>query len=70
MMLGGPTRRAAAFNALSRMCLRAAELKLIDPKINLRVSRDTPEEYTAGNRATREGSDSRSTAETTRSYPD
>ena len=43
-MLGGVTRDGKpAFNALSRLCLRACgELKLVDPKINLRVDRTTP----------------------------
>jgi len=43
-MLGGVDRTGQdAFNALSRLCLKAScELKVIDPKINLRVSRDTP----------------------------
>ncbi|MGI5878740.1 MAG: pyruvate formate lyase family protein [Christensenellales bacterium] len=58
MMLGGTDAAGrCAFNALSRMCLRASlELKLIDPKINLRVSRDTPDEiYRLGTELTREG---------------
>ena len=34
-----------SYNILSEMCLKASlELKLIDPKINLRVSRSTPPE--------------------------
>ena len=44
VMLGGVTRDGApAFNGLSRLCLRACgELRLVDPKINLRVDRSTP----------------------------
>ena len=45
------------FNLLSKMCLRASrELKLIDPKINLRVGKATPAEvYRLGTELTREG---------------
>lgn len=44
MVLGGiDTEGNEVFNLLSELCLLASEeLKLIDPKINLRVSRDTP----------------------------
>ena len=44
LMLGGVDKSGKdAFNALSRLCLKAAcELKVIDPKINLRVSKTTP----------------------------
>jgi formate C-acetyltransferase len=44
LMLGGVDRSGReAFNALSRLCLKAScELKVIDPKINLRVSSATP----------------------------
>ena len=44
MMLGGKTANGETVNnALTEMCMRACgELKLIDPKINLRVSKDTP----------------------------
>jgi formate C-acetyltransferase len=44
VMLGGVTRDGKpAFNALSRLCLKACgELKLVDPKINLRVDKTTP----------------------------
>ncbi len=44
MMLGGCTRDGQnAVNALTTLCLKAScELKLIDPKINLRVTADTP----------------------------
>lgn len=58
VMLGGVTRDGAdAFNALSRLCLKACgELKLVDPKINLRVSGSTPKEiYEAGTELTAKG---------------
>ena len=58
VMLGGVTREGQpAFNDLSRLCLKACgELKLVDPKINLRVSRSTPlEVYEAGTELTKEG---------------
>ena len=44
VMLGGVTRDGKpAFNDLSRLCLKACgELKLVDPKINLRVDKSTP----------------------------
>jgi len=44
LMLGGVDKAGKnAFNALSRLCLKAScELKVIDPKINLRVSSATP----------------------------
>ncbi len=44
IVLGGMTPDGKdGFNLLSEMCLKAsAELMLIDPKINLRVSKDTP----------------------------
>ena len=44
VMLGGKKRDGSdAFNMLSRLCLKACgELKLVDPKINLRVDRNTP----------------------------
>jgi len=44
LMLGGITREGTdAINLLSFLCLRASrELKLIDPKINLRVNKNTP----------------------------
>ena len=46
VMLGGVTRDGKpAYNALSGLCLKACgELKLVDPKINLRVDRTTPME--------------------------
>ena len=58
VMLGGLTRDGApAFNALSRLCLKACgELKLVDPKINLRVDRNTPVEiYRLGTELTAKG---------------
>lgn len=44
MVLGGCDREGNdAFNSLSEICLKAAEeLDLIDPKINLRVNKNTP----------------------------
>lgn len=44
MVLGGMTPQGGdGFNLLSEMCLKACQdLKLIDPKINLRVSSQTP----------------------------
>jgi len=45
MMLGGtdPNTGTEIYNKLTEMCLRASgELKLIDPKINLRVTKNTP----------------------------
>ena len=58
VMLGGVTRDGTpAFNALSRLCLRACgELKLVDPKINLRVDGNTPlEVYKLGTELTAKG---------------
>ena len=58
VMLGGVTRDGrAAFNALSRLCLKACgELKLVDPKINLRVDKTTPlETYELGTELTAKG---------------
>ncbi len=58
MMLGGCDEFGNdAYNILSEMCLRAScELKLIDPKINLRVSKDTPyERYVEGTHLTKAG---------------
>ena len=58
VMLGGVTRDGApAFNALSRLCLKACgELKLVDPKINLRVDKTTPAEtYRLGTELTAKG---------------
>ena len=58
MMLGGVTPAGEdAYNELTRMCLQAScRLLLIDPKINLRVSKDTPmEHYIEGTRLTKAG---------------
>ena len=58
VMLGGVTRDGKpAFNELSRLCLRACgELKLVDPKINLRVDKTTPLEiYELGTELTAKG---------------
>ena len=58
VMLGGVTRDGKpAFNDLSRLCLKACgELKLVDPKINLRVDKTTPLEiYELGTELTKEG---------------
>ncbi len=58
VVLGGLTPEGKdGFNRLSEMCLRASrELKLIDPKINVRVgSRTPPEVYELGTELTREG---------------
>ena len=58
VMLGGVTRDGRpAFNALSRLCLKACgELKLVDPKINLRVDKTTPLEiYEEGTQLTAKG---------------
>ena len=58
VMLGGVTRDGApAFNDLSRLCLKACgELKLVDPKINLRVDKTTPiETYRLGTELTAKG---------------
>ena len=45
------------FNEVSRICLEASyELELIDPKINLRVDAETPEEiFTLGSKLTQRG---------------
>lgn len=58
MVLGGCDKDGnGAFNELSAICLKASlELKLIDPKINLRVDRNTPEEiYRLGTELTKQG---------------
>ena len=58
MMLGGMDRDGKdAFNDLSRLCLKAScELAVIDPKINLRVTSNTPMEVLeAGTELTRQG---------------
>ncbi len=58
MMLGGMTPEGKeGFNLLSEMCLKASmELCLIDPKINLRVSKHTPlSVFELGTRLTEKG---------------
>ena len=59
IVLGGVTKDGSenGFNFLSEMALKASgELQLIDPKINLRVSRDTPPEiYEMGTELTKLG---------------
>lgn len=58
MVLGGCLKDGSdAFNELSEICLQASEdLKIIDPKINLRVSSRTPlARYERGTRLTRQG---------------
>ena len=58
LMLGGVDRNGKdAFNDLSRLCLKAScELAVIDPKINLRVTSNTPlEVLEAGTELTRQG---------------
>lgn len=58
LVLGGVDENGAeAFNLLSEMCLKASlELKLIDPKINLRITKNTPIEiYDLGTELTKQG---------------
>lgn len=58
MVLGGVTREGKpAFNLLSKLCLQASrENLMIDPKINLRVSSETPDEiYELGTELTKVG---------------
>lgn len=58
MVLGGRSITGEyMFNDLSEMCLEASyELRLIDPKINIRVDKDTPEYiYEMGSRLTKIG---------------
>ena len=57
MMLGGRTAHGSGFNMLSEMCLEASRrLMLIDPKINVRVDRDTPDHiFTLCSELTRAG---------------
>lgn len=58
MMLGGVDENGNdAFNLLSRLCLKASyNNKMIDPKINLRVSKNTPPEiYTEATKLTKAG---------------
>lgn len=58
LVLGGRSADGEyLFNDVSRMCLDASyELEMIDPKINLRVDAETPEEiFTLGSRLTQRG---------------
>ena len=58
MVLGGLNQDGTdSYNDLSDICLKASlELKLIDPKINLRVNKNTPIElYSKGSELTRQG---------------
>lgn len=58
MVLGGfDLDGNSVYNELSQMCMEASlELEVIDPKINLRVSRNTPDEqYELGTRLTKKG---------------
>ena len=58
MVLGGLNPDGTeSYNALSDLCLQASlELKLIDPKINLRVNKNTPLElYEKGTKLTQQG---------------
>lgn len=58
MVLGGIDETGAdVFSHFSELCLRASgENLLIDPKINMRVSKDTPmEQFVAGSRLTARG---------------
>ena len=58
MVLGGSDVAGNdCYNELSELCLRASgELRLIDPKINLRVNKNTPlEVYEEGSKLTRVG---------------
>ena len=58
MVLGGMDENGReVFNLLSKMCLRASrELMMIDPKINLRVNKQTPLEiYELGSELTKVG---------------
>ena len=58
MVLGGfDLEGNSKYNELSEMCLNASlELNLIDPKINLRVGKNTPDEiFVLGTRLTKKG---------------
>lgn len=58
LMIGGVDREGKpAFNLLSRLCLKASrELRVIDPKINLRVDKNTPMEvFEEATELTRQG---------------
>lgn len=58
LVLGGRAANGEyLFNEVSKLCLEASyELELIDPKINIRVDRETPQEiFTLGSRLTKIG---------------
>lgn len=58
MVLGGLNPDGSdSYNLLSELCLKASlELKVIDPKINLRVHKNTPQEtYVLGTQLTKQG---------------
>lgn len=58
IVLGGKNiDGSTAYNELSEMCLKASlELSLIDPKVNLRVDKNTPDEiFELGTRLTKQG---------------
>jgi len=58
MVLGGLNQEGQdTYNKLSELCLKASlELKLIDPKINLRVNKNTPlSTYILGSKLTKQG---------------
>lgn len=57
MMLGGRAQGGSGFNLLSEMCLEASKrLMLIDPKINVRVDKHTPDHiFTLCSKLTRAG---------------
>ncbi|MBR1868111.1 MAG: pyruvate formate-lyase [Clostridia bacterium] len=58
MVLGGVDKNGkSVFNDLSKLCLEASlELKIIDPKINIRVDKNTPDEvYLLGTELTKQG---------------
>jgi len=58
LMLGGFDKEGrSTYNELSELCMKASlELSLIDPKINLRVGKNTPiEQYILGTELTKKG---------------
>ena len=57
MMLGALPDRENGFSRFSMLCLKAShELKLIDPKINVRVNKDTPDDiFTSCSELTKAG---------------
>ena len=57
MVLGGRSGGCEVFNLLSKLCLKASNnLLMIDPKINIRVGRNTPiEVYELGSELTKAG---------------